>query len=85
MAAGRSAWTPTGGAMAGVGIEQPVELASHRSETPGLDLDEQSGAHQVDDKPVGCNLHEVSTPAVPLLEGGMERFLIQGTDGGHDG
>ena len=64
-------------------IQQPIQLPTHRNEPPGLDLDQQPVTDQIDDESLQRSLYLVAIAPVPLLERGMEWFLIQETDRRH--
>ena len=65
--------------------EQMVELAPHRRERTGLDLDQQVAAHDVDDELADGRLDLVTGPSQPLLEPGVQRPLVERADVGGRG
>ena len=62
--------------------QEAVELAAHRAEPAGLDLDQQILAADVDDEPAELDLQLVGVLDQQLLELGVEGALVEGADAG---
>ena len=61
-------------------LDQREDLAPHRREMPGLDLDDEVATEDVDDVPPDPCLQAIARARVGLLQGAVERLLVQGAD-----
>lgn len=66
-----------------VRVEEVIELATHCGKATCLDLDQFSVTNKVNNEPIERDLHHVAILAVPLLERGMQGFLVEDTDSRH--
>lgn len=60
--------------------EQSIELLSHRPERRGLNLDEHVGPSNVRHESVNGHFELIAGPGVVLLERGMQRPFVEGSD-----
>ena len=61
-------------------LQERAQLSSDGREAPGLDLDQEVAAHDVDDVPVDRHLKAVSRIRVPELELCVQRLLVEKSD-----
>ncbi|MCP5034318.1 MAG: hypothetical protein GY939_21170 [Actinomycetia bacterium] len=60
--------------------QDPVELAAHGGEGRCLDLDQEVAPLDVDDETVELDFERIAGLGQQVLQGSMERALIQGAD-----
>ena len=61
-------------------LHQVRQLGLDGREIAGLDLDQQTVSNDVDDEPVHGDLESIARLRIPLLDGRVERLLIEDTD-----